>query len=518
MNIKISRQLTQLANKFKHIHFNSFMSAERAETYSVQTQSLYLNYARNPINEQIMALLLKLAEQSGLREKIDAMFAGDTINQSEGRAVKHWLLRAPLDDNDADSVAVHEVLDKMQALVARVDDNSLLDKPVTDVVCMGIGGSELGSRLVYEALTMGKKKRINVHFVANIDGMAVADAMANCTPETTLFLMISKTFTTFETSKNFGTIKQWFCSQDSLDEGQFWRQSCAITANIEGALQAGVPESQIFTFWDWVGGRYSLWSSVGLPIAIACGMDAFRQLLAGAQAMDDHFRNAEFSDNLPVILALLHVWYSEFLGYPTRCVVPYAQNLKSFPDHLQQLEMESLGKSVDENGERLDFATCPVVWGSVGSNAQHAFFQLLHQGTQIVPLDFIAAVEPCDSLLSETSALESVGREHQTALLANCLAQSQSLMNGGNTREDGHGHFAGNRPSNMLLLDKITPYSVGQLIAAYEHKVLVQSVIWGINAFDQFGVELGKQMCNHILAETEDELTFEAIKESFSRQ
>ncbi len=353
-----------------------------------------------------------------------------------------------------------------------------------------------------------------MHFVANIDGLAVADAIANCDPESTLFLMLSKTFTTFETTKNFETVKAWFCQQDGLDEAQFWRQSCAVTANISAALSAGVPETQIFPFWDWVGGRYSLWSAVGLPIALACGMADFRELLAGAQAMDKHFRSADFDSNMPVILALLHIWYGNFLAYPTRCVVPYAQNLRSLPEHLQQLEMESLGKSVDKDGNAIDFNTCPVVWGAVGSNAQHAFFQLLHQGTQIVPIDYIGAIEPCDGV---PEGLEDAMRSHQTALLANCLAQSEALMNGGDTRDDGHGHFAGNRPGNLLLLDKITPYSVGQLIALFEHKVFVQAAIWGINAFDQFGVELGKQLCHQLLAETEGELTLQAIKQTFNR-
>lgn len=514
MDTTINKQLIQLANKFKHFHFNSLMSAERTEQFSVTAEGLYLNYARNPLNEQVVTALVQLAQNRGLEQKIAALFAGEQLNKSEQRAVKHWLLRAPKNPDDADSLAVHAVLDKMTLLTDKVADGSLLDKPVTDVVCIGIGGSELGSRLVYEALTMGRKKQINVHFVANIDAMAAADAMANCSPETTLFLMISKTFTTFETSKNFATVKKWFCRQDNLTEADFWRRSCAVTANVEGALAAGVPETQIFTFWSWVGGRYSLWSAVGLPIAIACGMPAFRELLAGAHAMDQHFRSTELRHNLPVILGLMHVWYGNYLHYPTRAVIPYAQNLKSLPDHLQQLEMESLGKSVDEDGNSVDVDTCPVVWGAVGSNAQHAFFQLLHQGTQIVPIDFIAAVHPCDDLLE---GLQDELHQHHTALLANCLAQSQSLMNGGDTRSDGHGHFAGNRPGNLLLMDKITPYNIGQLIAAYEHKVLVQSSIWGINAFDQFGVELGKQMCNKLLAEHHGKLDLAAIKDSFAK-
>lgn len=512
MYTETHQQLTQLANKLKHMHFDVEQSASRTERYSLRAGSIWLNYARNPLTQQVMSTLFKHARNRQLDDKIKALFSGLPINVSENRAVKHWLLRAPLNHEDKDSIAVHRVLDKMQSLTEKIENHTLLEKPVTDVICVGIGGSELGSRLVYEALTMGKKQTIRVHFVANIDGMAIADAMMNCTPESTLFLIISKTFTTFETTKNFNTLKQWFCSQTSFNEGDFWQRSCAITANVEGALAAGVPDSQIFEFWDWVGGRYSLWSSVGLPIAIACGMSAFRELLAGAHAMDEHFRKTPFENNLPVVLGLLHVWYSDYLHYPTRGVIPYAQNLKSLPEHLQQLEMESLGKSVTVQGKSLDFTTCPVVWGSVGSNAQHAFFQLLHQGTQIVPLDFIAAIEPCDGLPSE---IEEEMREHHTALLANCLAQSQSLMKGGDTGHDGHGHFAGNRPSNLLLMDKITPRSLGELIAAYEHKVLVQSTIWGINAFDQFGVELGKQMCHHILTQIDGEFDFSTIKQTF---
>ncbi len=512
MTNTIYKQLQDAATELKNTQFATMMTESRANEYSIQTESIYFNYARNPIDNNVVNNLLELAKHHQLQEKIDAMFAGDIINKSEQRAVKHWLLRSPLNTDDHDSIAVHQVLDKMELLADKVANNSLLDKPVTDIVCVGIGGSELGTRLVYEALTMGKKQPIKAHFVANIDGMAVADAIANCNPYTTLFLIVSKTFTTFETTKNFSTLRQWFCSQEGLDEAQFWRQSCAITANTQGALDAGVPESQIFNFWDWVGGRYSLWSSVGLPIALTCGMDSFKELLAGACDMDKHFRTTEFSQNLPVMLGLLHIWYSDFLKLPTRCVVPYAQNLKSLPDHLQQLEMESLGKSVTEDGEFLNTTTCPVVWGSVGSNAQHAFFQLLHQGTQTVPIDFIAASKPCDGLPTEIA--EAI-QEHHTALLANFMAQSRSLMTGGKTRDDNHGFFKGNTPSNLLLLDKVSPYSLGQLIAAYEHKVLVQSVIWGINAFDQFGVELGKQMCNEILANNDSDIGFEVIKESY---
>ncbi len=513
MHTETNQQLTQLANKLKHIHFNDEQSSQRTERYSLRAGSIWLNYARNPITQPVMDALVKHAKKNQLTEKIQALFSGVAINKTENRAVKHWLLRAPLDQNDADSIAVHRVLDKMQDLVEKIEDNSLLNgTPIKDVICIGIGGSELGSRLVYEALTMGKKQKIRAHFVANIDSVAIAETIYQCTPENTLFLIISKSFVSFETSKNFSTLKKWFCSDEKLSEEDFNLRSCAITANTKAALSSGIPESQIFEFWDWVGGRFSLWSAVGLPIAISCGMPAFKELLAGAHAMDEHFKQTAFEKNLPVTLGLLHIWYSNYLHFPTRGVIPYAQNLKSFPEYLQQLEMESLGKSVSLEGNNVDFTTSPVIWGSVGSNAQHAFFQLLHQGTQIAPLDFIAAIEPCDNLPPE---IADDLREHHTALLASCLAQSQSLMNGGQTREDAHGKFMGNRPSNLILLDQITPYNLGELLALYEHKVFVQSAIWGINAFDQFGVELGKQICNDILSQTNGKLDFEAIKKTF---
>jgi len=511
MKTDYHQQLTQLANKARHQHFRR--SHADHNDFSVHAGSLWLNYSRNPISQSIMEALFNLARSSGLNAKINALFTGDIVNKSEGRAAKHTLLRAPRDDNNPDSIAVHRVLDKMAAFVKAIEKHQLVDGiAFKNLVCIGIGGSELGSRLVYEALTFGKKKRIDVHFVANIDAIAAADAMANANPETTLFLIISKTFTTFETSKNFDTFKKWFCQQGGFSETDFWARSAAITSNVAGARSAGIPEDHIFEFWPWVGGRYSLWSAVGLPIAVATGMDAFSALLAGANQMDEHFKNSAFEHNLPVILGLLHVWYGNYLQYPTRAVIPYAENLKTLPEHLQQLEMESLGKSVDENGKPIDWDTCPVVWGAVGSNAQHAFFQMLHQGTQIVPLDFIAAVKPVEGIMP---GLKHTVEEHHRALLANCLAQSSSLQNGGDTGHNGHGHFAGYRPSNLLLLEQITPSSIGELIAAYEHKVLVQSVIWGINAFDQFGVELGKQMTYRILEKFGDKIDFEDIKDTF---
>lgn len=505
-------QLTQLANKFKHRRFNHRASEQRAKQFSLQVDKLYFNYSRNPINQQVINVLLQLADEQKLSKKIEDLFAGKAVNTSENRAAKHWLLRAPLNTTDSDSQAVHEVLKKMTVLVDKVHQNTLLEQPITDIICLGIGGSELGPRLAYEALTMGRKKQFNFHFIANIDGIAIVDALANCSPKSTLFLVISKTFTTFETLTNFNTIKKWFCLQEGLTETAFYQRSYAITSNTAAARSEGFVDNQIFNFWDWVGGRYSLWSAVGLPIAIACGMTDFRQLLAGAHHLDKHFHTASLDKNLPVILALLHTWYSDYLHYPTRAIVPYAENLRSLPEYLQQLEMESLGKSVTADGRSVIGDTSPVVWGSAGSNAQHAFFQLLHQGTQTVPVDFVAAEKPCDAMMPALT--EALQQQHQ-ALLANGLAQSRALITGGDIGHQGQGFFPGNRPSNFMLLEQIDAYNLGQLIATYEHKVFVQSILWEINAFDQFGVELGKQMCQEILSKSPGKLTKKKIIKTF---
>ncbi|MBS9777918.1 MAG: glucose-6-phosphate isomerase [Gammaproteobacteria bacterium] len=513
MKYNIHEQLTQFANTLKNQHFNNMASSERASQLSITAGSLYLNYSRNAIEQSVIDALLALAENNETQNKINDFFDGKPINVWEKRAAKHWLLRAPLDNTDKDSIAVHEQLIAMEKLCERITNNTLLSSPVKDVICLGIGGSELGSRLVYEALTMGRKKNVRMHFVGNIDGLAIAEAVEQCNPQNTLFLVISKTFTTFESIKNFETIKKWFRSNsDNLSDEDFWQRSFAVTAQKDKAREKGFSDNHIFEFWDWVGGRFSLWSTVGLPIAIACGMTTFRDLLAGAHEMDNHFKKAPLSENMPVLLGLLHIWYNNYLGYPSRAVVPYAQNLKSLPEFLQQLEMESLGKSVNTADEHISSNTCPIVWGSVGSNAQHAYFQLLHQGTHFVPLDFIVATNPCDDVLPE---LSDIMQEHHTALIANCLAQSQALMNGGSTGPEEHKQFSGNRPSNIIVLEKVDAYSLGQLIALYEHKVLVQSFMWNINAFDQFGVELGKQLCNEILEKTQGELTLDTIKNSF---
>ncbi|MPV86643.1 glucose-6-phosphate isomerase [Ostreibacterium oceani] len=504
----ITQQLTDIANTFRERHLCALFEADpsRGRRYYVETANLWLNYSRNHLDDSAIEHLLMLANKSALDEKRQALFSGETLNQSETRAAKHTLLRAPLKPHDADSVEIHQVLKQMASFVADIQSNQIIaDTVITDVVCIGIGGSELGTRIVHQALSASMRPRVQLHFLANIDGTAAKSVMRRVTKESTLFLITSKTFTTIETLQNFATLKAWF-TQDFTEQA-FMKRCYAITANPDAAIDLKFENKQIFKFWDWVGGRFSLWSAVGLPIAIAYGMETFSELLAGANQMDGHFLHTPFHENLPVMLALIHIWYGNFLGYPTRAVIPYAQKLEKFPAYLQQLEMESLGKSIDIEGQRLQYPTSPIIWGSAGSNGQHAFFQLLHQGSQIVPVDFIAALEPEHEFV-----------DHHNALLANCLAQSQTLMTGGAIDKKEHGHFNGNRPSNFILMQKLTPFCLGQLLALYEHKVFTQSVIWNINAFDQWGVELGKRIASDILAHQTPNrpMTFADIQATFS--
>lgn len=502
------QQLQTDSKRYQSTHLRDLFNAdnERWQTYSDSCGSLWVNYSRNLIDNQTFALFYQLIESRGLAEKIEALFTGEVINQSESRKAMHPLLRAPLDNSNPYSVAVHAELAKMAKLCEQLADGSLFKTPITDVVCIGIGGSELGAKTVHQAFSASLTPKFNLHFVANIDGQAAKLVMDNVDKKSCIFLVTSKTFTTFETTTNYHTLKDWFCASHSEDE--FQRRCFAITANRKKALESGFIESQIFEFWDWVGGRFSVWSSVGLPIALAYGMDVFKDLLAGANLIDEHFRKQPFKANLPVLLAILHTWYVSFLKYPTRAVIPYAQKLSKLPSYLMQLEMESLGKTTNIEGQTVDYPTSPIVWGSAGSNGQHAFFQLLHQGSQIVPVDFIAALEPEHGLIA-----------HHNALLSNCLAQSESLMTGGEIdNSELHGRFHGNRPSTLILMQRIDAQNIGQLLALYEHKVFVQSVMWNVNAFDQWGVELGKKIANEKLAETlpDEPIGFTTIKNSFN--
>ena len=486
---------------------------DRFERFSLRTCGILADYSKNRITGRTMDLLMDLARTAGVAEKIDAMFQGYRINITENRAVLHAALRKNADEMvllDGKNVVedVHRVLSRMDGFVSRVRSGAwqgFTGEPICDVVNIGIGGSDLGPKMVVEALDFYRQKNLNFHFVSNIDGTHIARVLNKVRPETTLFLVASKTFTTQETLTNAHTARDWF-----LANGGTWdaiaRHFAALSTN-EAAVRAfGIDPANMFEFWDWVGGRYSLWSAIGLPIALSIGMDGFRELLAGARDMDEHFRTAPFERNLPVILAMLGVWYRNFHGFDSHAVLPYDQYLEFFPRYLQQADMESNGKRVARDGRDVSWDTGPILWGEPGTNGQHAFYQLLHQGTTVVPCDFLAPVCP----------LHEVGTHH-AILLANFLAQPEALMRG-RTREEAeaelsalppekrsalapHKVFPGNRPSNSLVYDRLAPRVLGSLIALYEHKIFVQGIVWDINSFDQMGVELGKQLANAILPE-----------------
>jgi glucose-6-phosphate isomerase len=452
---------------------------ERFRRFSQQAPHVFADLSKNLIDAQVEQGLVALAQECGLEAYRDAMFAGERINNTENRAVKHWLLRAPRDAADADSVAVHDTLDAMLAYAEQVR----ADAAITDVVNIGIGGSDLGPQMAVAALESFGIEGKRFHFVSNIDGHELASVLKRLQPESTLFLVASKTFTTLETMTNARSAKAWFEQQGGQDIG---RHFAALTTNVAAAGEFGITTT--FGFWDWVGGRYSLWSAIGLPIAMAVGAQGFRDMLAGAHAMDRHFRTEPLARNLPVRLGLLDVWYRNFHGFGSRSIAPYHSALRRLPAYLQQLEMESNGKSVDAQGQPLAVATSPVLWGEPGTNGQHAYFQMLHQGTDRVPVEFIAVCKPAHDLAG-----------HHELLLANALAQAQALMQG-KADPGGHRNFSGNRPSTFFLLDALTPASLGALLALYEHRVFTSGAIWGIDSFDQWGVELGKVLATDLAA------------------
>jgi glucose-6-phosphate isomerase len=450
----------------------------RFEHFSQQAPHVFADLSKNLIDRETGSLLQQLADECGLAAQRDAMFAGEPINRTEGRAVKHWLLRSPAGaSTDPDAARVQDTLDAMLAYAQQVRD----DPGITDVVNIGIGGSDLGPQMAVAALDAFVLPGKRFHFVSNVDGHELARVLRGLQPQSTLFLIASKTFTTLETMMNARSARQWFESAGGRDTA---RHFAALTTNVAAAGEFGITTT--FGFWDWVGGRYSLWSAIGLPAAIAIGADGFRSLLAGAHAMDEHFRSAPLAANLPVRLGLLDVWYRNFHGFASRSIAPYHSALRRLPAYLQQLEMESNGKRVDSEGQALPFATSPVLWGEPGTNGQHAYFQMLHQGTDRVPVEFIAVRRPHHELPG-----------HHDALLANVLAQGRALMEG---RSDagGHRHFPGNRPSTTFVLDELTPASLGALIAMYEHRVFTSGALWGIDSFDQWGVELGKVLAQDL--------------------
>jgi len=454
----------------------------RFEAMSQDAPHIFADLSKNLVTVETERQLLALARECGLERHRDAMFAGALINATEQRAVKHWLLRCPVPAPgaaapDPDLPAVHTTLDAM----LRYAEAVRADGAITDIVNIGIGGSDLGPQMAVIALGAHATADKRLHFVSNVDGHELAATLARCDPHHTLFLIASKTFTTTETMTNAHSAKAWFEAGGGTDIA---RHFCALTTNVAAANAFGV--STTFGFWDWVGGRYSLWSAIGLPIAIAIGAPGFRTFLAGAHAMDQHFRQAPLEANLPVRLALIDIWYRNFLGFTSRSVAPYHSALRRWPAYLQQLEMESNGKQVDMQGDAVPFGTSPVVWGEPGTNGQHAYFQMLHQGTDVVPVEFVAVRTPAHALPG-----------HHDKLLANALAQAQALMVGQHD-DDGHRHFPGNRPSTFLVLDVLDPASLGALIALQEHRVFVSGSLWGINSFDQWGVELGKVLAKDI--------------------
>lgn len=449
----------------------------RFARFSQQAPEVFADLSKNLLDAPTEDLLLALARETGLESCRDAMFAGERINVTEQRAVKHWLLRAPRDGADPDSVAVHETLDAMLAFAERIR----ADAALTDVVNIGIGGSDLGPQMAVAALAAHAIPGKRFHFVSNVDGHELDAVLRQVRPEGTLFLVASKTFTTLETMTNARSARAWFEQQGGRDIA---RHFAALTTNVEAARQFGIATT--FGFWDWVGGRYSLWSAIGLPLAIAIGAAGFRALLSGAHAMDTHFRREPLQRNLPVRLGLLDVWYRGFHGFASRSIAPYHSALRRLPAYLQQLEMESNGKSVDAQGQPLPFATSPVLWGEPGTNGQHAYFQMLHQGTDRVPVEFIAVRRPDHALPG-----------HHELLLANALAQAQALMQG-KADAGGHRNFAGNRPSTFFLLEALTPAALGALLALHEHRVFTSGAVWGIDSFDQWGVELGKVLATDL--------------------
>ena len=481
----------------------------RFKAMSVEAPEVFADLSKNLIDTATLHFLLDLARECEVEAKRDAMLRGDPINTTEDRAVLHTALRAPRGAAPF-SDDVQHVLDAMLAYVEGVRDTET--SGIKHIVNIGIGGSDLGPQMVVPALDAFAHPGLKLHFVSNVDGHDITPVLRQLKPAETLFIIASKTFTTQETMANAHAAKAWFDANGGRDTAKHF---VATTTNVEAAAKFGITTT--FGFWDWVGGRYSLWSAIGLPIALAIGADHFRALLAGAHAMDEHFAQAPAAQNLPLLLGLIDVWYRNFHRFTSRSVAPYHQGLKRLPAYLQQLEMESNGKCVDLNGEALPFATSPVVWGEPGTNGQHAYFQMLHQGTDVIPVEFILVKQPTHGLSGlHGPLLAQLDRQH-TMLLANGLAQSQALMQGKTTAQAQaekaptaskaldpltlarHRTFPGNRPSTTLMLDQLTPRSLGALIALYEHRVFASGALWGINSFDQWGVELGKALCNDLL-------------------
>jgi glucose-6-phosphate isomerase len=492
--------------------------SKRFERYSIQFETMLVDYSKNRITDKTLELLFALAKQAEVEDWRDRMFRGDKINNTEGRAVLHTALRnrsnQPVFVDDKDIMPeVNAELEKVRIFSERVRSGEwkgYTNKPITDVVNVGIGGSDLGPNMVCRALAPYADKTLDVHFVSNVDSAHIEQRLRNLNPETTLFIISSKTFTTQETITNAHTARDWFLDHPGAAIEHVAKHFVAVSTNEKAVDGFGIDTKNMFSFWDWVGGRYSLWSAIGLSIALYVGMDNFIELLEGAHAMDDHFRSKPLEENIPVILAMLGIWYGNFFGAESSAILPYDHNLRLLPAYLEQADMESNGKSVDRDGKQTTYSTGKIIWGAEGINGQHAFYQLLHQGTRLIPTDFIASIQS-----------HSCIKDHCNILAANFIAQTEALMHGRTMNETRlqlrdagidleqierhlpHMIFEGNQPSNSIVLDQLTPRSLGSLIAMYEHKIFVQGIVWNLNSYDQWGVELGKKLTRNILDEIE---------------
>lgn len=512
--------LTDHFIEINNLHLRGLFAddTERFNKFSLEWNDILLDYSKNRVTDKTIALLIQLAKECGLKDAIDAMFGAEQINETESRAVLHIALRNQGNERivvDGVDVMpdVKAVLDKMEMFCDSVISGSwkgYSGKAITDIVNIGIGGSDLGPVMVYESLK-SYRNHLKLHFVSNVDGTHIAEALKEVNPETTLFLIASKTFTTQETMANAHSARDWFLANGGSAEGVA-KHFAALSTNAKAVSEFGIDTKNMFGFWDWVGGRYSLWSAIGTSVALGIGFSNFKALLTGAHDMDKHFRKSEFDQNMPVILALLGIWYNNFFEAESHAILPYDQYMHRFAAYFQQGDMESNGKNVDRNGEPVNYQTGPVIWGEPGTNGQHAFYQLIHQGTKLIPCDFIAPAQSHNKIGS-----------HHTLLLSNFFAQTEALMNGKTHDEvvaelqaSGKSEteieklapfkvFEGNRPTNSILVKKITPETLGALIAMYEHKIFVQGIIWNIFSFDQWGVELGKQLANKILPELESD-------------
>ncbi len=483
----------------------------RAQSLTLKLDDLLLDYSKNRVDTDILNTLFSLAEETQLNQQIKQLITGEKINNSEDRAVLHTALRADCSQTFVhEGENIHQAIDQQKQKIRTVSHKireglwlGSTGKKISDVINIGIGGSDLGPKMVCNAMAEFAHPDLTLHFISNVDGAEIIQTLKTLNAETTLIIVASKTFTTQETMLNVKTVLEWFEAQIGLKNAQTSSHFIGLSSQPQNAMDFGIPEDNILSFWDWVGGRYSVWSSIGLSVAICIGYENFDQFLLGARSMDEHFTSAPLEQNMPVIIGLLGIWYSNFLKAQSYAVIPYCERLSAFPSYLQQMDMESNGKRATRQGKTVDYDTGPIVWGQTGTNGQHAFFQLLHQGTRLVPIDFIAAV---NDDLSNT--------EHHNVLLGNMLAQGAALMAGKQDNNGAHKQYPGNKPSNTLLVNALTPKTLGMLIALYEHKVFVQGAIWGINSFDQWGVELGKAMAKALLSD--DKGTMDASTEALS--